>query len=53
MVEGELLVQLEAVVHGVHVPDQLMTHVAVTLVMDDQLGRVIMDNGTNALRGET
>jgi hypothetical protein len=38
MIEGELLVQLEAIVHGVQFPDQLMTLPPVALVRDDQDG---------------
>ena len=53
MEEGELLVQLEAVVHRVLLPDQLVADVSISLVVDDQLSCVVMDNHVDALRGES
>jgi hypothetical protein len=50
MVQGELLVQLEAVVHGVLLPDQLMTDVAITLVHNDQPGSMVTDDRVNRFR---
>ena len=52
MVEGELLIQLEAVVHRVLLPDQLVADVSVSLVLDDQLSSVVVDNHVDALRGQ-
>ena len=42
MVVGELLVKLEADVHGMFLPDQLVANVAIAPVQDDQLGVLVL-----------
>ena len=48
MVVAELLIELEAEVHGVLLPDQLVTNVTVAPVLDDQLGSRIPDDFLDA-----